>query len=94
MNDIDHAFAAGGARGVTPESTYSGALSFARRKYSKDLAGVDLAVTGVPFDTATTNHQPARLRLHRPAAHRRRLPVPCASIFEKALTIGPGGAVT
>lgn len=28
-----------------------------RRRYSRDLRGVDLAVTGVPFDTATT-HRP------------------------------------
>src|SRR5690606_33662832 len=30
---------------------------FLRRQYSKDLTGVDLAVTGVPFDQAVT-HRP------------------------------------
>ena len=46
--------------GTTPEPTYGGALSFLRRKYSRDLKGVDVAVTGVPFDTATTNRPGAR----------------------------------
>ena len=30
------------------DMTYSGALSFLRRKYSRDLNGVDVAVTGIP----------------------------------------------
>ncbi|MDD9883184.1 MAG: agmatinase [Gammaproteobacteria bacterium] len=59
-DQIDHAFTADGPRGVTPEPTYSGALSFARRKYSKDLATVELAISGVPFDTATTNRPGTR----------------------------------
>jgi len=46
--------------GRLEEPTYSGALSFMRRKYSRDLEGVDLAVTGVPLDTATTNRPGAR----------------------------------
>ena len=58
---IDRAFAVASARGgVVPEPNYSGALSFARRKYDKNLSGVDLAITGVPFDTATTNRPGAR----------------------------------
>ena len=57
---IDNAFTAGAPSGVTPEPTYSGALSFARRKYSKNLAEAELAVTGVPFDTATTSRAGAR----------------------------------
>ena len=57
---IDNAFTAGASSGVTPEPTYSGALSFARRKYSKNLAEAELAVTGVPFDTATTSRAGAR----------------------------------
>ncbi|MEM7431157.1 MAG: agmatinase [Pseudomonadota bacterium] len=46
--------------GTTPEPTYAGAVSFARRKYTRDLTGVDVAVTGVPLDTATTNRPGAR----------------------------------
>ena len=46
--------------GTLSEPTYAGALSFMRRKYSRDLDGVDLAVTGIPLDTATTNRPGAR----------------------------------
>jgi agmatinase len=46
--------------GTTTEPTYAGALSFMRRKYTRDLDGVDLVVTGVPLDTATTNRPGAR----------------------------------
>ncbi len=57
----DHAFTAASARGAAPaEPMYSGALSFLRRPYSRDLRGVDLAVSGVPLDTATTNRPGAR----------------------------------
>jgi agmatinase len=47
-------------RGTLSEPTYSGALSFMRRKYTRDLDGVDLVVSGVPLDTATTNRPGAR----------------------------------
>ncbi|MDZ7643171.1 MAG: agmatinase [Woeseiaceae bacterium] len=46
--------------GTTPEPTHAGVLSFMRRKYTRDLDDVDLVVTGVPFDTATTNRPGAR----------------------------------
>lgn len=46
--------------GTSPEPTYGGITSFMRRKYSKDFANVDVAVTGIPFDTATTNRPGAR----------------------------------
>lgn len=58
--EIDNAFDTSLLSGVTPEPTYSGALSFARRKYSKNLEHAELAITGVPFDTATTNRPGAR----------------------------------
>jgi agmatinase len=41
--------------GTAAESTYAGITSFMRRRYSRDLRGVDVAVSGVPFDTATSN---------------------------------------
>ena len=47
--------------GTRAEPTYSGALSFLRRRYTKDLDGVDVAVIGVPFDLATTNRPGTRL---------------------------------
>lgn len=56
----DQAFVRESLYGTAHESTYSGALSFMRRKYSRDLDGVDIAVTGVPFDTATTNRPGTR----------------------------------
>jgi agmatinase len=40
--------------GITNEPTYAGVTSFMRRKYTQDLEGVDLVVTGVPLDTAST----------------------------------------
>jgi agmatinase len=46
--------------GTRSEPTYAGALSFMRRKYTHDLKGVDLAITGIPLDTATTNRPGAR----------------------------------
>ena len=55
----DNAFT-GGLLGGSLEPTYSGALSFMRRRYGRDLAGVDLVVWGVPFDSATSNRPGAR----------------------------------
>ncbi len=43
------------------EMTYGGALSFLRRKYSRALEGVDLVVSGVPFDNAVTYRPGCRL---------------------------------
>lgn len=47
--------------GSSKENTYAGVVSFMRRLYTKELRGVDLAVTGVPLDIATTNRPGARL---------------------------------
>ena len=58
--EIDAAFTGESDRGIHSEPTYSGALSFLRRRYSKDLSGVDVAVTGIPLDTATTHRPGAR----------------------------------
>lgn len=56
-NQVDMAFTRPDPRGLAYENAFGGATSFLRRRYSKDLAGVDLAVTGVPFDQAVT-HRP------------------------------------
>ena len=56
----DHAITRENLYGTTPEPTYAGITSFMRRKYTKDLSGVDVAVTGIPLDTATTNRPGAR----------------------------------
>jgi len=42
------------------EITYAGVPSFMRRPYRKDLGEADVAVVGVPFDTATTNRPGTR----------------------------------
>ncbi|MFZ6049589.1 agmatinase [Pseudomonas sp. CR3202] len=57
MSQNDLAFTRSSLHGTQAESTFAGATSFMRRRYSRDLGGVDLAITGVPFDTATT-HRP------------------------------------
>ncbi len=54
---IDQAFTRRGHKGLAFENAFGGATSFLRRTYTKDLSGVDLAVTGVPFDQAVT-HRP------------------------------------
>jgi len=47
--------------GYARENTFAGILSFMRRRYTKDLTGVDVVVSGVPLDLATTNRPGARL---------------------------------
>ncbi|PWE34247.1 agmatinase [Maritimibacter sp. 55A14] len=59
--EVDTAFTREDARGRAFENTFGGAPSFLRRRYTKDLTGVDLAVTGVPFDQAVTNRPGTRL---------------------------------
>ncbi len=54
---VDTAFTRENRRGLAFENAFGGATSFLRRRYTKDLSGVDLAVTGVPFDQAVT-HRP------------------------------------
>ena len=57
---IDLAITAKSLKSDDSEPTYSGVQSFLRRKYSKDLEGVDVAVLGIPLDLATTNRPGAR----------------------------------
>lgn len=59
--EVDRAFTAKSDRGLAYENTFGGATSFLRRRYTKDLTGVDVAVTGIPFDQAVTNRPGARL---------------------------------
>ena len=61
IRDTDHAIHRAGHLGYESENTYSGVLSFMRRRYTRDLAGVDVAVTGIPLDLATTFRTGARL---------------------------------
>lgn len=47
--------------GSSIENTYGGVLSFMRRNYSRDLTGVDVAISGVPLDLAVTFRSGARM---------------------------------
>ena len=62
----DLAFTRQSPYGTVAEATFAGALSFMRRRYSKDLTDVDVAVVGFPFDLATTSRSGAR---HGPRVH-------------------------
>jgi len=56
----DLAFTRTSPYGTLSEPTYSGAQSYMRRKYTKDLKDVDVAVVGVPYDLAVTNRPGTR----------------------------------
>ncbi len=59
--DWDNAFTGETLRGkVAHAPSFAGAQSFLRRRFSRDLDGVDVAVIGVPLDTATSNRPGAR----------------------------------
>ena len=46
--------------GRSNDMVFSDVLSFLRRKYTRDLTGVDVAVTGISFDSSTINRPGAR----------------------------------
>ena len=58
---VDTAITRDGFRGLAFENAFGGVTSFLRRTLTKDLTGVDLAVTGIPFDQAVTNRPGTRL---------------------------------
>jgi agmatinase len=60
MNRGDSAFRRKDLMGTVIENSFSDALSFMRRKYTRELEGVDVAVTGIPFDQAVSNRPGAR----------------------------------
>ncbi|WP_149587150.1 agmatinase [Tabrizicola flagellatus] len=57
---VDTAFTRPTQRGYAFENAFGGATSFLRRTYTKDLTGVDLAITGVPFDQAVSHRSGTR----------------------------------
>jgi agmatinase len=57
----DSAFRAETNREHWPEMTYGGVVSFLRRRYTRELAGVDVAVMGFPYDASVTYRPGARL---------------------------------
>lgn len=56
----DQAFTSESIYGIQREHTYSGVTSFMRRRYTRDMTGVDIAVVGVPYDLAVTNRPGTR----------------------------------
>jgi len=56
----DQAFRARSLHGRQPELTYGGALSFLRRRYTRDIAGADVVVSGIPFDLSVGHRPGAR----------------------------------
>lgn len=57
----DQAFRATSNTERWTEMTYGGAQSFLRRRYTRDLTGVDVAVSGVPYDASVTHRPGCRL---------------------------------
>jgi agmatinase len=80
---VDAAFRASGNRDVWAEPSYSGVTSAFRRRYTRDLAGVDLVFWGIPLDTAVSNRSGARFG---PQAIRR-----ISAMFEPADPAWPQG---
>ncbi len=58
-NSNDNAFMAKNDRSAS-EPTYAGALSFMRRRYTKNVVGADVVIMGVPFDAAVSNRPGSR----------------------------------
>ena len=57
----DNAITRKNLKGYERENTYAGVLSFMRRQYTKNLEGVDIVVSGIPLDIATTFRSGARM---------------------------------
>lgn len=56
MASSDHAFKAS----TLYDNTYSGVLSFLSRRFTRDLAGVDVVISGIAYDLGTSNRPGSR----------------------------------
>ena len=56
----DRAFHGNHMLGMGSEATYSGATSLFRRRYFRDLEGVDIVAWGIPYDLSVTNRPGCR----------------------------------
>jgi agmatinase len=61
IHEGDRAFMGASIMGSDPELVFAGATSFARRRYTRDLEGADVVVSGIPWDCSTTYRPGARL---------------------------------
>ena len=92
MDPIDNAFT-GALRAGAEEATFSGALSFMRRRYSKDLAGVDVAdQAGRHLDRARLQRHPELLDEQHPVLGRDRDDDRRQAAGMGALGVFPGAA--
>ena len=60
INEGDQAFRSDSLKGKDLEMPFGGALSFLRRKYTREIDSADIVVSGIPFDMATSNRPGAR----------------------------------
>jgi agmatinase len=60
IESADSIYGQAGISDTTDEAPFYGASTFMRRPYSRDLANVDIAVLGVPFDLAVCNRPGSR----------------------------------
>ena len=58
--EVDVAFTRDEPKGLAFENPFAGVPSFLRRKLTKDLSGIDLGITGIPFDQAVTHRAGTR----------------------------------
>ena len=58
--EIDQAITRESLLGTKLGVSYAGVNSFMRRKYTKDLTGADIVVSGIPFDQSVTNRPGTR----------------------------------
>ncbi len=56
----DFAIRSNKLEGHAYEMTYAGVLSFLRRRYTRDIDGADVVVSGIPYDGAVTNRPGCR----------------------------------
>ena len=59
-DEVDAAITRSDPKGLGYENVFAGVPSMLRRRLTKDLAGFDLALTGIPFDQAVTHRPGAR----------------------------------
>lgn len=59
-NEVDTAITRDDPKGLAYENVFAGVQSFLRRKLTKELTGVDIAITGIPFDQAVTHRSGSR----------------------------------
>jgi agmatinase len=60
MASSDHAFTAPTLYGNSDDNPYSGTISFLSRPFTRDLAGVDVVISGIAYDLSTSDRPGSR----------------------------------